>query len=358
MPRTVPRALTSAVAAVVAAAVTVATLAGPAEAAPAGSAAGWVKGELTDGLMYNPNFGGFNDYGLTLDAGFTFAELGRGRLVRKVRRAMAPHVDSYISAADWGSPEDRYAGAVAKALAFAQTSGADPRSYGGFDLVVELEDVTSPAGRIKDRGGDDYANTIGQAFAVRGLWQARSRERRRALGFLLQQQCSAGFFRLNFSGAGAADQGCDGGDGGKAPDTDVTALAVLALETLPRGNAKAQRSIRRATRWLARRQADNGSFTGGPTTATANANSTGLAAWALGETGRCGPAAEAARWVRRLQVGGDVSGTELARERGAIAYDRTAYRAGRRGGITDATRDQWRRTTTQAAPGLRYLNGC
>lgn len=355
MRRTTRRPVVSFTAALVAATVSAATLATPAEAAPAGSATSWVKGELTDGLMYNPNFGGFNDYGLTLDAGLAFAELGRDRLVRKVRRAMSPNVDSYISAADWGSPHDRYAGAVAKALVFAQTSGADPRSYGGFDLVVELEDVTTPAGRIKDRGADDYANTIGQAFAVRGLWEARSTERRRALKFLVDQQCDAGFFRLNFSAAGAADQGCSRGD---APDTDVTALAVLALDTLPKGNATAQRSIRGAKRWLARRQADSGSFTGGPTTATANANSTGLAAWALGETGACARAAKAARWVERLQVSGDVSGTPFAGDRGAIAYDRAAYRAGRRNGITDATRDQWRRTTAQAAPGLRFLNGC
>lgn len=358
MRRTARRAVTSTVAALAAAALTVATLASPAAAAPAGSAGKWLKGELTDGLMHNPNFGGFNDYGLTLDAGFAFSELGRGRLVRKVRRAVAPHVDSYVTGTDFGAPEARYAGAVAKALAFAQASGADPRSYGGFDLVSELEAVTTRAGRIKDRGGDDYANTIGQTFAARALWEAGSRERRRALAFLVQQQCSAGYFRLNFSDPAAADQSCDGGDGGKAGDTDVTALAVLALETLPHGNAKAQRSIRKATRWLSRRQADNGSFTGGPTTATANANSTGLAAWALGEAGRCAPAARAARWVSRFQVAGDVSGTPFAGERGAIAYDRSAYRAGRRHGITDAERDQWRRTTTQAAPGLRYLDGC
>ena len=62
--------------------------------------------------------------------------------------------------------------------------------------------------------------------------------------------------------------------------------------------------------------------------------------------------------MRDLQVPGDVTGTPLEGEAGAIAYDRAAYTAGETDGITVESRDQWRRTASQAAPGLRYVAGC
>ena len=58
-------------------------------------------------------------------------------------------------------------------------------------------------------------------------------------------------------------------------------------------------------------------------------------------------ASRAAAWVRNLE-----------RHNGAIAYDKAAFRAAKKDGITSATRDQWRRATTQAGPALRYVNGC
>ena len=58
--------------------------------------------------------------------------------------------------------------------------------------------------------------------------------------------------------------------------------------------------------------------------------------------------------MRDLQVPPS-AGAPLDEEVGAIAYNRAAYTAGTSGGIDDTERDQWRRTTAQAAPGLRYL---
>lgn len=347
----------AAAAVMAAVALSVTTLAAPAHAAPDDSAARWLKGELTDGLMYN-DFYAFNDIGLTIDTGIALDELGQRRKVRRIRRAVAPEVSGYTAPG-----EERYSGATAKALVWAQTAGANARSYGGVDLVRQLNRLVSneapTVGRIADRSEyGDFANTIGQAFAVQGLWEARSRKRQEALRFLVKQQCRSGHFRLNFSAPGAADQTCNGGDGGKAADTDVTALAVLALETLPRRNKKANRAVRRATAWLTEHQKRNGSFVGGPSTNVSNANSTGLAAWALGEVGACGRAERAAGWVRKIQVRGKVGGTPYAGDKGAVAYDKAAYRTGRADGITDEARDQWRRTTAQAAVGLRHLKGC
>ena len=47
--------------------------------------------------------------------------------------------------------------------------------------------------------------------------------------------------------------------------------------------------------------------------------------------------------------------TALAGEKGAIAYDRAAWRLGEEEGITVAAQDQWRRASTQAAPALLNL---
>jgi hypothetical protein len=328
---------------------------------PDRASATWLSRQLEKGLVHNDQYG-FDDYGLSADVALALHETGRrAGTVQDIRRALARHVDSWTTGVDFDTT-DVYAGSVAKAVVVAQTTGADPRSFGGVDLVKRLNArVSSEAptvGRIQDKGAADYANTIGQAFAVRGLAKARSTKADEALAFLLKQQCSAGYFRLNFAEPGAADQSCDGGRRAStsAPDTDVTALAVLSLRALKNPGREVRTATSDAVRWLKRHQKDNGSFGGGPATERANANSTGLAAWALGKAGACKPARQAARWVDRIQVAGDVAGTPLAGERGAIAYDRAAMRAAKRDGIGVEQRDQWRRATAQAAPGLVYLS--
>ena len=350
-------------AATVAAGLLVVTAAGPASAAPADLSGGWLSRQLADGLVHNEQYG-FDDYGLTADTAFALAAIGGHRShLDDIGTALAGKVDSWTTGVDWGS-DDVYAGSVAKALVVAQVTGVPARDFGGVNLVQRLNGRVSTAaptvGRIEDRtSGTDFANTIGQAFAARGLARAGSGKADEAVRFLLKQQCEAGYFRLNFAPADRRKQGCDAGTAAEsAPDTDVTALAVLNLDALPRrATSNAVRvAVADATAWLKRAQKRNGSLGGGTATEASNANSTGLAAWALGETGSCRKAREAARWVNSLQVRGDVSGTPLAGERGGIAYDRAAYDSAQQDGIGTAERDQWRRATTQAAPGLRYLS--
>ena len=346
-------------AAVLAAGTLVVTMAGPAQAAPDDASARWLTRQLTGGLIHNDQFE-FDDYGLTADTAFALAAIGgQPGAVRDIRTALAQHVDSWTTGVDFGST-DVFAGSTAKAVVLAQTTGADPRAFGGVNLVARLANrvsATAPTvGRIQDKtAGQDFANTIGQAFAAQGLSVAGSGKADEAVRFLLQQQCSPGYFRLGFSAKTARNQTCDGGDPAttSAPDTDVTALAVLSLRAVPRKTAAVRTAITDAVGWLKRRQKVNGSFGGGTATEASNSNSTGLAGWALGETGACGAAVKAARWVRDLQVAGDVSGTPLAGEVGAIAYDRSRFVAAQGEGITD--RDQWRRATAQAAPALDNL---
>ena len=354
-------------AAVVAAgAVVTATLAAPATAAPADRGGEWLQGELTDGIIVNETFDpDFRDYGLTADVAMAFAEIRQAAPLAEVSDALAAEVDSYTTGADFGAPDDVYAGPVAKLTVVAQVAGDDPRAYGGVDLVQRLNGrvaTTAPiAGRIEDRSDfGDFANTIGQAFAARGLARAGSGRADHVVRFLLKQQCSAGFFRLEFSGKRKADQSCDAASAAnRAPDTDATALAVLALRALPKADrTRATRTAATdAVAWLKLRQKPNGSFGGGVATEASNANSTGLAAWALGDAGACRPARQAAGWVRDLQVPDGATG-QLAGDDGAIAYDRGAFAEGEANGITDGATDQWRRATAQAAPGLASAAGC
>lgn len=347
------------VSAVLAAGALVLTGAGAAQAAPEDRSSSWLTHQLTDGLVHNDQYD-FDDYGLTADTAFALAAVGGERAtLRQVRRALAAHVDSWTTGVDFGS-DDVYSGSVAKAVVAAQVTGADPRSFGGVDLVKRLQQRVSTdrptAGRLQDKSSTDYANTIGQAFAARGLAVAGSTKAGKALDFLLQQQCSAGFFRLQFANASAARQGCDAGTRKQsAPDTDVTALAVLNLKQIPHPSRAVRVAAADAIGWLKQHQQDNGSFGGGPATEASNTNSTGLAGWALGESGACDAAAKAAHWVKRFQVSGDVAGTPLAGEKGAIAYDRGSFAAAETDGIGTTERDQWRRATSQAAPSLMNL---
>ena len=357
-------------AAAVAAGLLVTTVPGPASAAPDDLSGGWLARQLTDGLVHNDQYGS-TDYGLSVDTAVALQAIGgRPETVRQIRDAFAPEVEAYISYAyEWEGTqfEGRVAGATAKSLVLAQISGADPRAFGGVDLVRRLNQLVLGNGRIADDAtangvadpDGDYANTIGQAFAARGLARAGSGKADETIRFLLKQQCRKGYFRLGFAPKDATRQGCDAGTAVQSsPDTDVTALAVLSLDALPKkAKSRAVRTaVADATAWLKRVQKRNGSLGGGTATEASNANSTGLAAWALGETGSCREARKAARWVRALQVSGDVSGTPLAGEKGGIAYDSAAYESARQNGIATEERDQWRRATTQAAPGLRYLS--
>lgn len=349
--------------AAVAAALTVTAMTGPASAATprAELGADWLSGQLSNGLVVNKQYD-FTDYGLTVDVGNALVQLGShpGK-VRQITKALKAGAASYTTGVDFGRSEV-YANATAKLAAYALRVGADPRDFGGRNLVKQLSRRVATdgavSGRIQDKATDDYANVIGQAVAVEALAGTGSDLAGAATSYLLQQQCAAGYFRLGFADPAAADQTCDGAaEADRAPDTDVTALAVLSLSRLDSPGPKVRASLHDAKRWLKRQQADNGSFGGGPSTAAPNANSTGLAAWALGELGACPAARDAAQWVKGLQVPSGTSGP-LAKHEGAVALNRAALKAAREDGITKLTSDQWRRASAQAVPGLAHLTGC
>ena len=352
-------ALTSRIAAYVASGALVvsgAVLAGtPAEAVAhdpigANQGAAWLESQLTNGLLHNPNFGGFDDYGLTIDTGLALDSVGgHDAAVQSISEAIAANIGSYI-----GTGDELYSGSAAKSAVLAQEAGDDPTDFGGVDLIDKVESTvssTSPIeGRLEDQSDfGDFAKTLGQALAARALDTAGSSQTEVVTDFLLEQQCSTGYFRLNFSPKEDLNQSCVTGT--DAADTDATAYAVLHLQSQS-SDPDVAAALTLARTWLAGEQKTDGSWGGGTSTEGSNANSTGLAAWALGDTS---DSEQAAQWLRTRQVTDYNACDKLAGERGAVAYDNAGLAAGRSNGITTAAEDQWRRASAQAVPALTYL---
>jgi hypothetical protein len=324
--------------------------------APVSAGAAWATSQLTNDLL-TVRFGGtdFPDYGLSADLAISLAEVGgHGATVTAISNAVAADIETYVG----DGTVESYAGALGKAAVLAEAAGADPASYGGVDLVARLEGRVgtsgATAGRIADASAfGDFANVIGQAYAVQALDEAGSSLTGSATDFLLEQQCAAGWFRLDFSDPGDADQSCDG-DSGAMPDTDVTAFAVLLLRTQA-ADPDVSAALASAVTWMQSSQKADGSFGGGTSTEAANANSTGLAGWALGERGATVDAEQAATWLRQHQLAN--AGTCLpyaAADRGALAYNDAARSAAAAHALTPDTRDQYVRATAQALPALEW----
>ncbi|MDO9458387.1 prenyltransferase/squalene oxidase repeat-containing protein [Nocardioides sp.] len=334
--------------------------------APAREGAAWLTGQLTDGLMVNPNFGGFTDYGLTVDTGLALADVGEPGTVDTISAALAPEVRSYYTYFVTAEKTHVSAGSLAKATAFVQDAGDDTSAYGGQDLVTQLEARVSTASGSAGRLGDvffpeeqyeaDYANTIGQAFAAKALDVEGSTRAASVTDYLLAQQCSDGFFRLAL-GATAADT-CDTATPAATPSTDVTALAIINLQSQLDDPVVAA-AVTDALTWLKGTQNPDGSFGSDAMITTANANSTGLAGWALGDAESSSTASytdaarSAAVWLRTRQVANTASCRPYAgADEGAVAYDDAALESVTGTPITQEAQDQFRRATAQALPAL------
>uniref|UniRef100_UPI003561CEB9 hypothetical protein n=1 Tax=Nocardioides sp. TaxID=35761 RepID=UPI003561CEB9 len=171
-----------------------------------------------------------------------------------------------------------------------------------------------------------------------------------ALSFMLDQQCAAGFFRSSFSAKAAPDQTCDGAVA-PTPNVDTTGLSVLMLADQS-ANLEVQSGITSALDWLVSQQASDGSFNNG------NANSTGLAGWALGLSGRTGPAAKAAGWLRAHQLANAGScAPYAAKDNGAVMLDDLGYAGAASGPLDPVEQSVATRATAQSLPALLWAAG-
>lgn len=325
-----------------------------ADPVPAELAADWLAAE--DGPL--TGFGGFG-WGASIDAALALdAVPGHQARVDAITGALADHITDYVTGEGFGDAGSTYAGPTSKAAYYAAAVGEDPTAFGGDDLIARLEATVQTSGRVEDISlYGDYANVFGQVFAARALTDQASDQAPAVVDFLLAQQCSAGWFRLDFTRTSdgdvmtpdpATDAGCDD-DAGSVPSVDATALAVITLQSLATSDPDLAGALDDAVGWLVTEQRPNGSFDDGDRIGP-NSNSTGLAGNAFIAAGQHEPAEAAAAWLRGLQLSGTRCDGAAKQEVGAVAYDGADLRGAVEAGITD--RAKFARSVSQAIPAL------
>ncbi len=302
------------------------------------SASRWLEDQLSDSyLIHNPNYGGFDDYGLSLDVFFVLNNLEvRSATQTKIVDAVSDQAASYASSV-WEGVVSNYPGSAGKLVLARAALGQESTSVSGVNLVELIEDETNDA---TGESNNTYG-LFGQTFATRALVAVDSPEAAKSVEFVASKQCENGSFKQNLAAECAA-----------TIEVDSTVVAARTLiEAKDSGIAGLDDEIAAATAALLAAQQADGSFIGND---VPNSNSTGLAAQYLAEVGQAGAAGSAAAWLVRRQVTDAIAeDSKLATETGAIAYDDLALDAGKADGITNNTRDQWIRATTGSAVGLQ-----
>jgi hypothetical protein len=334
------------------------------DSTPSTIAAEWIAGELSNGLVVGSSG---PDFGLTIDTGVALSTVsGQGGTVTAINNSLEPRIAEYVG----DGTKESYAGPLAKAATFARVAKKNPTSYGGINLITRLEERTANvpadptaepqaaaiAGRIFDKSEyGNYANVVGQSYAVRALTLARSTEAVAARDFLLKQQCASGYFRADFDKANVPNQSCTEGVAGSEADPDATALAVINLVESGDKSAAVVGALAKAGTWLADRQRGSGAFRASAPVSKINTNTTAIAGFALGLLKNRDAAMKAALWVRKNQpVDKYKCRTALTKDTGAVAYRKEKATEAKTTGIPADGRDEWRRATAQAILGLQF----
>ncbi|SEB28621.1 hypothetical protein SAMN04489844_0068 [Nocardioides exalbidus] len=334
------------------------------DSTPSKVAAAWLADELTNGLMVT---NGRPDFGLTIDTGMALSTVsGYDSTVSAINTVLQPRIAEYVG----NGTDESYAGALAKTATFVRAADQSPLDYNGINLVARLEERTANvpadsaaepqaaaiAGRIFDKSASgNFANVVGQSYAVRALTVAGSPEAGAARDFLLKQQCASGAFRLNFAKADNPAQACADGVAGSEADPDATALAVINLIESGDRTPAVSAALTKAGDWLVARQRGSGAIRSAGTGAQINTNSTAVGGYALGLLQLRDSARKAAVWVRKNQpVDKYRCRTALTKDIGAVAYRPDRVKQSTTTGIKAEARDEWRRATAQAVLGLQF----
>jgi hypothetical protein len=286
----------------------------------------------------------YTDHGITIDAAWALDAVGgQSAAVTAMTAALEAGIGDYA----FGG------GSKAKISAYLLSQGVTSTAVTDVIADIETNHISTTGlttGRLQD-DTDDFNTPLTQAYAVSALTDAESDLADEALAFLLDQQCADGFIRGSFAAKGAQDQTCDGASPAATGNVDTTGLVLLMLADLT-GDITVAEAAEAALDWLAFEQDDDGSFNGG------NANSTGLAGWALGRYGYTEEAAEAAAWVRAHQLANAGSCTPFAAaDNGAITLDDLGYANAQAGPFDAVDNSGATRATAQALPALLWAEG-
>jgi Squalene-hopene cyclase C-terminal domain/Prenyltransferase and squalene oxidase repeat len=208
-----------------------------------------------------------------------------GRNPRDVKRSGGRSLAAYVLRR---SASLRAIGEIERTVLLARVAGMDPRSFGGRNLLAEIERRRHADGSIS--GYVSYT-----AFGVMALRASGASPGSNTIQWLVSSQNADGGFGVSRS---------------SASDSDMTGAALQALASVGRGRGRA---AQRAVEWLRLNQNDDGGY-GQFKGRDSNAQSTSYAVQGLVAAGSGGdPASFARTYLIRLQ-----------RRDGSIAYSSTS----------------------------------
>ena len=309
--------------------------------------------------MHNPNFGGFDDYGLTIDTAFAIQAVGgNDGVVRQIRDAMAAASISTpptSTSATRGRVRRRHREGPrlrpgARAPTRARTAG--------INLVAQTEGRVSRRARSPVTAEDvrRLRQRLRAGLRRRGADRGRLAEGGQRDVVPAQQQCTSGFFRLELHrDKDAAQQGCVEGTATTARPTSTSRLWPCCSWSRSRQ--------KNATRTAASARRPPGSRPpSAPTARSAAERRHPDVQRQQHRPGRLGAwPARATAWppAARAAVGAEAAGPQPGRRNAAGRRGRRdrlrPARPRRRevSGITDATEDQWRRADHAGRPAAR-----
>jgi hypothetical protein len=294
-----------AVAATLAATVPGAAGATPTTKNPAKAAAGWLARQFTGPNADHITAFGSDSPGITVDAVLSLDAAGVAQdAARRATHWLRTQAKSYVSASGGHDP-----GRLAKLLLVAEAQHGDPHSFGGLDLIAELEGAEQPSGAYTNTADPSTGdNPVSQSLVLIALshtgsigdWPDAA-----AIAWLAGQECGDGGFY--FATQPAPAQNCN--------DVDSTAYAAQALLTVHSSVAAD------AVRWLRQHRNPDGGYglAFGSSDPASNANSTAVTVQALLQSGSS--SWWGLNWLRKHQLGCN----SVASRRGAVKYDNTAF---------------------------------
>ncbi|MGV9791511.1 prenyltransferase/squalene oxidase repeat-containing protein [Streptomyces sp. NPDC003435] len=291
------------------------------------AAATWLEGRLTDGERVVDDGAESPNYLLTVESAYALAAAdGKGATLDKVTSFLARHVEDYVTPG--GKDQAPETAAAARLALLAESTGGDPRAFGGRDLIADLTahvcTAAAPADGCTARGdirGIGYADE--QARAVIALVRAGQKPPAETLDRLTQVQCEDGGVTSILIQPG---ENCDG-------DAATTGLVALALNTAGGHTA----AVTKARDYLARNQRDDGAFPGFTGSDTGDVIATSYAAQALRALGLTKRADAAEGWLSRAQLKDGGFGFDQAATDSTLYATPVAVLAGARTDLTALT---------------------
>lgn len=217
------------------------------------TAAGYLVNQLVDGNHYEPFGPGFADVGLTIDGGLALAATGTDDATLG---AITDYVQAHVSDFTFLGENSEYAdgGSIGKVALLAEVTGRDPRAFGGFNLIHEIDSRVCAGVDVAKgcAGAGNYENassvfkqSLGLIAQLRASDLANAKP---AATYLESIQRSSGGFPSTIPPTG------------NDSDTDSTGMAAMALALVP--GATARDDLARALAWLASQQNSSGGFPG------------------------------------------------------------------------------------------------